>query len=102
MERAVMTESIVQETLEATMRDGVVLRADVWRPAGGGRYPVLLMRTPYDKTQASTINHAHPSWFARQGYIVALQDVRGRWASDGEFTPFAHEQQDGHDAIGWA
>src|SRR5438094_938489 len=50
MERAVMTESIVQETLEATMRDGTVLRSDVWRPSGGGRYPVLLIRLPYDKS----------------------------------------------------
>lgn len=53
-------------------RDGVVLRADIWRPVAGGRFPVLLLRTPYDKTQASTINYAHPAWYARRGYIVAL------------------------------
>jgi putative CocE/NonD family hydrolase len=84
-------------------RDGVPLRADVWRPGGPGRYPVLLVRTPYDKRQASLVNYTHPHWYAAQGFIVAIQDVRGRWASDGdEFTPFEHEQEDGHDAVAWA
>jgi putative CocE/NonD family hydrolase len=82
--------------------DGAVLRADVWRPPGRGPFPVLLVRTPYDKTLASTINYAHPGWYAAQGYLVVLQDVRGRWRSDGEFTPFEHEQADGHQAIEWA
>jgi uncharacterized protein len=83
-------------------RDGVVLRADVWRPSGRGPFPVLLVRTPYDKRQASTVNYAHPAWYAGRGYIVALQDVRGRWASEGEFQPFLHERDDGHDAVEWA
>jgi uncharacterized protein len=92
----------VQRNLEMRTRDGVTLRSDVWRQAGGGPFPVLLMRTPYDKTQASTINYAHPGWYAEQGYLVVLQDVRGCWASEGDFEPFAHEQLDGHDAIEWA
>src|SRR6266700_6149234 len=95
MERAVMTESIVQETLEATMRDGTVLRSDVWRPSGGGRYPVLLIRLPYDKSQGEDLCYAHPSWYARHGYAVVSQDVRGRWASGGEFVPFESEADDG-------
>jgi uncharacterized protein len=92
----------VERDVPMLARDGVTLRSDVWRPAAGGRLPVLLVRTPYDKAQASTINYAHPAWYAAQGYIVALQDVRGRWGSDGEFTPFEHERLDGHDAIEWA
>ena len=92
----------VERDLPMATRDGVTLRADVWRPAGRGPFPVLLVRTPYDKIQASTINYAHPHWYASQGYLVVLQDVRGRWASEGEFVPFAHEQLDGHDAIEWA
>jgi putative CocE/NonD family hydrolase len=92
----------VERDLPMPTRDGVTLRSDVWRPATGGRLPVLLVRTPYDKTQASTINYAHPAWYAAQGYIVVLQDVRGRWASEGEFLPFEHETLDGHDAIEWA
>ena len=96
-----MSETIVQETLEARMRDGTVLRADVWRPAGGGKHPVLLIRLPYDKSQAEDLCYAHPAWYARRGYAVVSQDVRGRWASDGEFTPFAHEGDDGEDTMSW-
>ena len=96
-----MSQTIVQETLEARMRDGTLLRADVWRPAGGGRHPVLLIRLPYDKSQAEDLCYAHPAWYARRGYAVVSQDVRGRWASDGEFTPFAHEGDDGEDTMSW-
>ena len=92
----------VERDVEMRTEDGIVLRADVWRPPGRGPFPVLLVRTPYDKTLASTVNYAHPGWYAAQGYLVVLQDVRGRWASDGEFTPFEHEQADGHQAIEWA
>ena len=94
-------DTIVQETLEARMRDGTVLRADVWRPSGGGKHPVLLMRLPYDKAQGEDLCYAHPSWYARRGYAVVVQDVRGRWASDGEFTPFEHEPDDGEDTMSW-
>jgi len=94
-------ETVVQETLEARMRDGTVLRADVWRPSGGGRHPVLLIRLPYDKAQGEDLCYAHPSWYARRGYAVVAQDVRGRWASDGEFTPFEHEADDGEDTMSW-
>jgi len=97
----VMSETIVQETLEAKMRDGTVLKADVWRPAGGGKHPVLLIRLPYDKSQGEDLCYAHPSWYARQGYATVVQDVRGRWASGGEFTPFEHEGDDGEDTMAW-
>ena len=84
------------------MRDGTILRADVYRPADPGSYPVLVMRTPYDK-------HAlfHTLYFdvlaaARRGFIVVQQDTRGRFESDGEWLPWAYEQEDGYDTIEWA
>jgi putative CocE/NonD family hydrolase len=84
------------------MRDGTLLYADVYRPKGEGPWPVLLLRHPYDKTQAENISYAHPSWYARYGYIVVVQDVRGRWMSEGEWYPFRHEEEDGCDSIAWA
>jgi uncharacterized protein len=83
------------------MRDGVTLFADVYTP-GDGPFPVLLMRTPYNKTAAQDSVYAHPLWYARHGYIVAIQDVRGRWSSEGEWYPFAHEAEDGYDTVEWA
>jgi uncharacterized protein len=82
-------------------RDGVRLIADIFRPTKPGRYPTLLMRTPYDKVSAQTNNYAPPQWFARQGFVVVVQDVRGRGASGGEFYPFRHEADDGEDCIEW-
>ncbi|MCI0351037.1 MAG: CocE/NonD family hydrolase [Acidobacteriales bacterium] len=83
------------------MRDGVVLRADILRPAGEGRFPVLVYRTPYNKQDAlatyTTFRKA-----AERGYVVVVQDVRGRFASDGEFEPYRNEGCDGYDTIEWA
>jgi hypothetical protein len=93
----------VERDVEARMRDGVVLRADVYRPAAGGPHPVLLMREPYDKTTAQTgSGYYHPSWWAAQGFVTVVQDCRGRFRSEGEFVPFAHEARDGHDTVEWA
>ncbi|HEY1263247.1 MAG TPA: CocE/NonD family hydrolase, partial [Terriglobales bacterium] len=83
------------------MRDGVVLRADVLRPSGDGPFPVLVYRTPYGKEEAlkdySTFTHA-----VERGYAVVMQDVRGRYASGGEFLPYQQEGHDGYDTIEWA
>ena len=85
------------------MSDGVVLRADVYRPEGRGPWPVLLQRTPYGKETAQTDGgYPHPAWFARHGYLVVVQDVRGRWSSDGAFTPFRDEAADGAATVEWA
>jgi putative CocE/NonD family hydrolase len=92
----------MQRNVPCQMRDGVTLYADVYRPAGEGPFPVILMRHPYDKTQAQNINFSHPSWYAQRGYMVVIQDVRGYWASEGEFTPFLNEAEDGYDTIEWA
>jgi len=84
------------------MRDGVVLRADVYRPARSGDYPVLLMRQPYGKGLAQSQIMRHPVWYARRGYIVVVQDIRGRLSSDGEFDLHAPDVEDGFDSVEWA
>ena len=83
------------------MRDGVVLRADVWRPASSGPFPVLVYRTPYDKG-AATESYAIFGKAVARGYAVVIQDVRGRYASGGEFRPYEQEGRDGYDTIEWA
>ncbi len=72
-----------RETVSMRTRDGVRLDADLYRPDADGPFPVLLMRQPYGRGIASTVSHAHPTWYARNGYIVVIQDVRGRGASEG-------------------
>ena len=86
----------------ATMRDGTLLVADVYRPTGEGPWPVLLMRQPYGRDIASTVVYAHPTWWAREGFIVVIQDVRGRGDSEGTFYTFRHEIEDGVDTVAWA
>src|SRR4051812_27642640 len=73
--------TVLDKHVETTMRDGVVLRADVYRPSAPGRYPVLLQRTPYSK-HAENADNAFRA-FARLGFAVIVQDTRGRYMSDG-------------------
>ena len=82
-------------------RDGVRLDADVYRPDTDEDLPILLMRQPYGREIASTVVYAHPQWYAARGYIVVIQDVRGRGTSEGEFALFTHEVNDGLDTIAW-
>ncbi|WP_420225309.1 CocE/NonD family hydrolase [Pigmentiphaga litoralis] len=89
-------------TLSMTTRDGVRLDADVWQPATGGPYPVLLMRQAYGRGVASTVCYAHPAWYAAHGYVVVIQDFRGRGTSEGFFRIGEHEREDGIDTIAWA
>ncbi len=77
--------AVTRETAHMVTIDGVRLDADVWRPPGGGPWPVLLMRQPYGRAIASTVVYAHPAWYAAHGYLVVIQDVRGRGTSEGEF-----------------
>jgi putative CocE/NonD family hydrolase len=86
-----------EHDVKVVMRDGVVLRADIYRPAVEGKFPVLLERTPYDKR-----NFAIGLRGASQGYVVIIQDVRGRYASEGEWYTFKNEAKDGYDTIEWA
>lgn len=89
-----------------TLEDGTRLVSDVYRPAheaaGPGPWPVLLMRQPYGRDIASTVVYAHPSWFARRGFLVVVQDVRGRGDSDGDFYTFRNEIEDGRQTVRWA
>ncbi len=91
----------IDTAIAVPMRDGVVLRADLWRPDRDGSFPTLVYRTPYDRHDA-----ADDSGFARdavrRGYAVLLQDVRGRYGSEGSFEPYRHEGEDGFDTIEWA
>lgn len=91
-----------QQMVSMQTRDGVRLDADVYYPDAEGPFPVLLMRQPYGRAIASTVVYAHPLWYAAHGYIVVIQDVRGRGTSEGNFQLFAHEIADGEDAVNWA
>ena len=88
------------------MRDRTILRANVTRPAGEGRFPVLPERTPHNKEGGSENTIGSPQFYAARGYAVVIQDVRGRFASDGDFYPFrddgAGTNRDGYDTIQWA
>jgi uncharacterized protein len=88
--------------LEATMRDGMVLRADLYRPSGLGPWPVLLARTPYGKKDPGVLARLDPARAADRGYLVIIQDCRGRFSSEGQWRPLAHEEADGYDTIVWA
>ena len=88
----------IERDVPAKMRDGVTLRADVYRPKAEGKFPVLLVRTPYDK-QGQT-NFAMKA--AARGYVAIAQDTRGRFESEGEWYTFKNESQDGYDTVEWA
>ncbi len=91
----------IDREVAVPMRDGVVLRADVYRPAGEGKFPVLVFRTPYGKHYTAQSDGVYMKAVAR-GYAVVLQDVRGRYASGGIFDPYRQEGADGYDTIEWA
>ncbi|MEG5065312.1 CocE/NonD family hydrolase [Microcoleus sp. B3-A4] len=91
-----------KETASMLTKDAVRLDADIYRPDAEGEFPVLLMRQPYGRAIASTVVYSHPAWYAKHGYIVVIQDVRGRGTSEGEFNPFVSETQDGFDSVNWA
>ncbi|MCH8206772.1 MAG: CocE/NonD family hydrolase [Chloroflexi bacterium] len=98
-------DSICESDVMMTTRDGVKLAADIYFPAIGGRpadgrFPVILERTPYDKTAARQVTKA--KYYARRGYVCVIQDVRGRFQSEGEWYAFAKEAPDGYDAVEWS
>ncbi|MCC6791227.1 MAG: CocE/NonD family hydrolase, partial [Thermomicrobiales bacterium] len=95
-------EFSVTRDIPVEMRDGTILYTDVYKPAGEGRFPVILQRTPYNKEQGSLALIQTDTFRAvRHGYAVVIQDCRGRYASDGEFTPFHQEIDDGYDTVEW-
>ena len=88
--------------LECRLDDGTILVADAWCPDSDGSWPVLLQRLPYGRSVASAPVLPHPSWLASKGYLVVVQDVRGRGDSEGDFEPFDGAASDGFAAIEWA
>ena len=92
---------VVEFDVPVPMRDGVRLRANIYR-LPEGRWPVLLTRLPYGKDQPLGGSVLDPLQAARRGYVVIVQDTRGRFASEGEFRPFEAEAEDGVDTIAWA
>ncbi|MBA0048260.1 CocE/NonD family hydrolase [Mycobacteroides sp. LB1] len=88
----------------AAMRDGTILRADVYRPKLKDPVPVILMRTQYgkDSAQVKPSRFRTPDWFASHCYLVVVQDIRGQGASDGVFTEFGNDGDDGYDTVEWA
>jgi putative CocE/NonD family hydrolase len=91
----------LQRKVPCKLSDGTILYSDHYHPATPGPHPTLLMRQPYGRDIASTVVYAHPVWFARHGYNVVIQNVRGRGDSTGDFYPFRNEQQDGAETIAW-
>ena len=95
----------LERGVRCMLPDGVALVSDHYYPSterfGDGPWPTLLMRQPYGRDIASTVVYAHPVWFARHGYHVVIQDVRGRGGSEGDFYPFRHEGRDGAETIAW-
>ncbi|HJQ29924.1 MAG TPA: CocE/NonD family hydrolase, partial [Rubrobacter sp.] len=95
-------EVLVQRNVPAVMRDGATLMSNVYRPVGSGEYPVLLTRLPYGKDLPLGSSVLDPLRAVEAGYIVVVQDVRGRYRSEGKFVPFVKEYEDGHDTVEWA
>src|SRR6266478_4642330 len=92
---------LVEKDVPMTTRDGVTLRADVYRPDAPGRFPVLLSRLPYDKHLRRRPGDIDV--FVERGYVVIMQDTRGRFASGGDaYDPLVWEANDGSDAVEWA
>ena len=96
----VSADIIVEHNVSMKTRDGVTLHADIYRPKTPDKFPVILMRTPYDKSASWAIMPAYKA--VARGYVFIIQDVRGRYTSEGEWYPFRHEQADGYDAVEWA
>ncbi|SHI43909.1 CocE/NonD family hydrolase [Wenxinia saemankumensis] len=99
-----MGRFIIEDGVEMSMRDGTILRGDIWRPEAEGPCPVLLQRTPYrreDAHGAQFISALNFQSALRRGYAICVQDTRGRYGSEGMFDPFVHEAADGADTIAW-
>ncbi len=94
----------VRYGVDTPMRDGVNLVSDIWMPAGNGPFPVILVRTPYERTMEVVPENRPPvmgEYFARHGYVWIIQDTRGRGDSEGSFHFFRDDGRDGYDTIEW-
>lgn len=93
---------LFERNVACTMRDGVTLRANLFRPEEGDGYPVVLTRLPYGKDTSFAYLLLDPVRLAEAGYMVAIQDVRGCFASEGVYGGFYQEFDDGYDTVEWA
>jgi putative CocE/NonD family hydrolase len=93
---------LIEKNIMVPMRDGVRLAADVYRPAEGGPFPVIIQRLPYNKDlPAMTMLLMDVFRVVQAGYVMVFQDTRGQFAAEGEFRPFMQEPDDGTDTIAW-
>ena len=93
---------LFESGLSVPMRDGTVTRADLFLPDADGPFAALITRTPYDRTASENISAPiHAVRAAQDGYAVVIQDVRGRYDSEGEFRPLHQEIEDGYDSVEW-
>jgi uncharacterized protein len=103
-----INDVVLENHVPVTMRDGVTLYADVYRPVGPGPFPVIVGRTPYSIERYATPVYQYPNayeaplFFARRGYVFVYQDIRGRDESEGHWEPFRNDIADGYDTIEWA
>jgi len=99
---------VIENLVPIPMRDGTVLYADVYRPVGAERYPVIVGRSPYGIERERAVVYEYPGayeaplFFARRGYVFVYQDIRGRYESGGQWEPFRNDINDGYDTIEWA
>lgn len=98
--RTILHEIKILSHVAVPMRDGVKLYADIYMPAAPGKYPTLVVRTPYGVQRDGVHEEMIP--FAQNGYAVVVQDTRGRYESEGQWEPFRNEGRDGYDTIEWA
>ena len=89
------------EDKSLVLKDGIKLKSRIWYPNNEGPWPALLMRQPYGREIASTVTYPHPSWFASNGYLVVVQDVRGQGESEGTFKGFSQESFDTSQTHQW-
>jgi putative CocE/NonD family hydrolase len=97
----VRNDIVLENRVPIPMRDGVALSADVYRPVGSERHPVIVSRTPYS-TERYPAAYEAAVYFSRRGYVYVFQDVRGRHESDGRWEPFRDDERDGYDTVEWA
>jgi len=91
--------NVIEELdVKVTMRDGIMLSTNIFRPDAEGKFPALLVRTPYGNGGEG---HSSGHYFAQRGFAVAIQDTRGRFESEGFFYPVINETEDGNDTHKW-
>lgn len=93
---------LIERNVMISMPDGTKLATDIYRPKSHHKYPVILIRTPYNKSGRLQPYRQMSELFASQGYAVIVQDVRGKYRSEGKFYPYAYEALDGHTTVMWA